>query len=122
MKANTSAPYTTRLQKGSALLKDMRLFARSWQDGDDAGQKRMISRTGYNPHIGDGVLLNMAPLWELVPAWQAEPKKAWESLERGDYDWAQQAMDHWPDRVREQCRTNKSFAIAQGFFSQEAGG
>lgn len=35
-------------------------------------------------------------------------EKAWEALERGDYDWAFQAMDHWPDRVREKCNTNKS--------------
>lgn len=68
----------------------------------------------YKPHIDDGVLLNMAPLWELIPSWQAEPKKAWKALERGDYDWAHQAMDHWPDRVREKCLTNKSFAIAHG--------
>lgn len=51
---------------------------------------------------------------ELIPSWQAEPKKAWEALERGDYDWAYQAMDHWPDRVKEKCKTNKSFAIAHG--------
>jgi hypothetical protein len=23
-------------------------------------------------------------------------------------------MDHWPDRVKEKCKTNKSFAIAHG--------
>ena len=56
----------------------------------------------------------MAPLWELVPSWQAEPKKAWQALEHGDYDWAQHAMDDLPDRVREQCKTNKSYAIAHG--------
>lgn len=69
---------------------------------------------GYQPHIDDGVLLNMAPLWELIPSWQAEPKKAWQALERGDYDWSHTAMDYWPDRVREKCRTNKSYAIAHG--------
>jgi hypothetical protein len=74
----------------------------------------IIEERGYVPHIDDGVLLNMAPLWELIPSWQAEPKKAWEALERGDYDWAYQAMDHWPERVKEKCKTNKSFAIAHG--------
>lgn len=69
---------------------------------------------GYQPHIDDGVLLNMAPLWELVPSWQAEPKKAWQALELGDYDWSHTAMDYWPDRVREKCQTNKSYAIAHG--------
>jgi hypothetical protein len=39
---------------------------------------------------------------------------AGEALERGDYDWEYQAMDRWPDRVKEKCKTNKSFAIAHG--------
>jgi len=67
---------------------------------------------GYTPHIDDGVVLNMAPLWDLIPSWQAEPKKAWQELEAGKYDWSYQAMDHWPKRVTEKCKTNKSFAIA----------
>ena len=74
----------------------------------------ILEKRGYTPHIDDGVLLNMAPLWELIPSWQKEPKKAWEALERGDYDWSYQAMDHWPDRVRKKCKTNRSFAIAHG--------
>jgi hypothetical protein len=56
----------------------------------------------------------MAPLWELIPSWRKEPKKAWEELETGKYDWSYQAMDHWPDRVREKCKNNKSYAIAHG--------
>jgi len=72
-----------------------------------------IIQRGYTPHIDDGVLLNAAPLWELLPSW-TDTKKAWEELEDGKYDWAHQAMDHWPDRVKEQCKTNKSFAIAHG--------
>jgi len=76
--------------------------------------KYISEERGYRPHIDDGVLLNMAPLWELTPSWKTEPKKAWLALERGDYDWAFQAMDHWPERVKEKCKTNKSFAIAHG--------
>ncbi|MFO7907045.1 MAG: BrxA family protein [Planctomycetota bacterium] len=86
-------------------LADIREFA--------ARMDHIIQR-GYTPHIDDGVLLNMAPLWELVPSWQAEPKKAWKALEKGDYDWAHHAMDYWPDRVKEKCKENKSFAIAHG--------
>ena len=74
----------------------------------------IIEERGYVPHIDAGVLLNMATLWELIPSWQSEPKKAWEALERGDYDWSYQAMDHWPERVNEKCKTNKSYAIAHG--------
>jgi len=76
--------------------------------------KSISEERGYRPHIDDGVLLNMAPLWELIPSWQTELKKAWLALERGDYDWAYQAMDHWPERVKEKCKTNKSYAIAHG--------
>ncbi|MHB8621127.1 MAG: hypothetical protein ACYDAG_16435 [Chloroflexota bacterium] len=54
-------------------------------------------------------------LWELMPSWQAEPKKAWQALECGDYDWSQTAMSYyWPDRVHARCRGNRSFAIAHG--------
>jgi len=87
------------------VLADVREFA--------ARINKVIQR-GYTPHLDDGVLLNMAPLWELLPSWQAEPKKAWKALERGDYDWAQHAMDYWPDRVKEKCKENKSFRIAHG--------
>jgi len=69
---------------------------------------------GWRPEIDDGVLLNLAPLHTLMPSWAAEPRKAWEALVRGDYDWAHTARRYWPDRVEEACRHNKSFAIAHG--------
>ena len=98
-----------RLEKEIAdmeeVLDDIREFARRI----DA-----VLQRGYTPHIDDGVLINMAPLWELIPSWKKEPKECWEKLESGDYDWSHQAMDHWPERVREKCRTNKSYAIAHG--------
>jgi hypothetical protein len=97
------------LEKQMAPLEDMLDDLRIFTERIDA-----ILQRGYAPHIDDGVLINMAPLWELLPSWQAEPKKCWEALERGDYDWAYQAMDHWPERVLEKCKTNKSYAIAHG--------
>ena len=106
-----------RLEKEIAdmeeVLDDIREFARRI----DA-----ILQRGYTPHIDDGVLINMAPLWELIPSWKAEPKKCWQALERGDYDWSHQAMDHWPERVLEKCRTNKSFAIAHNLVKDESEG
>jgi len=66
----------------------------------------------YDPDIDDGVILNMAPLHELIP-W-SEPKKYWEELEKGKYDWAHIAMKYWPERVRGKCRKDKSLAIAHG--------
>jgi hypothetical protein len=76
-----------------------------------------IANEGYQPEpnwIDDGVILRLAPLWELLPIWKAEPKKHWEKLMAGDFDWSHIAMKYWHDRVRAKCRTNKSFAIAHG--------
>ena len=74
-----------------------------------------LAREGYEPApdwIDDGVILRLAPLWELIPIWKAEPRKYWERLARGDYDWSHIAMHYWPDRVKAACKVNKSFAIA----------
>jgi hypothetical protein len=38
------------------------------------------------PDLNDGVVLNVAPLWEMVP-W-AEPKKYWQELLEGKYEWS----------------------------------
>ncbi len=76
-----------------------------------------IIRNGYEPEpnwIDHGVILRLAPLWELLPLWKSEPKKYWERPARGDFDWSHIAMKYWPDRVREKCKTNKSFVIAHG--------
>lgn len=72
-----------------------------------------IIQRGYTPCIDDGVLLNAAPLHPLLPSWP-EAKKAWQELEAEKYEWAHQAMLHWPSRVKAACKTNKSFAIAHG--------
>ena len=82
-----------------------------------AATMERIVRAGYEPvpdWIDDGVILRLAPLWELVPLWKSEPKKAWERLQQGDFDWSHIAMRYWPVRVREACKANKSFAIAHG--------
>jgi hypothetical protein len=39
-------------------------------------------------------------------------RDTWTNLEKGDYDWAHLAMEYWPDRVREKCKSNRSLAIA----------
>jgi len=97
-----------RLEKEASQLADV------FDDVQEFSKRlNAIIQRGYTPHIDDGVLINAAPLWELLPSWP-DTKKAWQELEDGKYDWAHQAMDHWPDRVKEQCKTNKSFAIAQG--------
>lgn len=68
----------------------------------------------YRPNHDDGVQITAAPLWQLFryKPWQKVLKDTWTKLEKGDYDWAHLAMAYWPDRVREECKTDKSLAIA----------
>lgn len=71
----------------------------------------------WRPNLDDGVILNFAPLWRLVPqsrSWQGECKKAWDKLVAGDYDWAHIAMHLWPERVVPKCMDDRSLAIAHG--------
>lgn len=69
----------------------------------------------WDPDLDDGVILNFAPLWRLVPqnrAWQKELRAAWASLVAGDYDWAYLSMRLWPERVVPKCAKDRSLAIA----------
>lgn len=68
----------------------------------------------YRPNHDDGVQISAAPLWPLFrhKPWQKVLKDTWAKLEKGDYDWAHLAMNYWPERVREKCKTDKSLAIA----------
>lgn len=71
----------------------------------------------WNPNLDDGVIVNFAPLWRLVPqhrAWQRECKSCWDKLLAGDYDWAHLTMHLWPERVVPKCAEDRSLAIAHG--------
>jgi len=71
----------------------------------------------WNPNLDDGVIINFAPLWRLVPqhkAWQREVRACWDRLVAGEYDWSHHAMHLWPERVVPKCRTGRSLAIAHG--------
>jgi hypothetical protein len=97
-----------QIDQARQLLEELTAFA--------ATMERIV-REGYEPGpdwIDDGVILRLAPLWEMMPLWKSEPKKYWERLQQGDFDWSHIAMRYWPERVREECETNKSFAIAHG--------
>lgn len=83
----------------------------------------------WRPHLDDGVILNFAPLWRLVPHernWQMECRKAWDKLCAAEYDWAHVAMHLWPERVLLKCIEDRSVAIAHGienvFWRQDASG
>jgi hypothetical protein len=47
---------------------------------------RRVANLHLEPDLNDGVVLNIAPLWELVP-WK-EAKNYWEELLEGKYEWS----------------------------------
>ena len=69
----------------------------------------------WHPNLDDGVVINFAPLWRLLPrnrVWQKECRKIWDALVKGAYDWAHLAMHLWPERVLPKCVDDRSLAIA----------
>jgi hypothetical protein len=83
------------------------------------GLKAEVARVAplWRPDLDDGVLLNFAPLWRLVPqlsSWQTECRNAWDKLIAEHYDWAHLAMHLWPERVLPKCQNDRSLAIAHG--------
>jgi hypothetical protein len=84
-----------------------------------SGLKAEVTRVVplWRPDLDDGVLLNFAPLWRLVPqhsSWQTECRSAWAKLVAEHYDWAHLAMHLWPKRVVPKCKDDRSLAIAHG--------
>ena len=75
-----------------------------------------IIKLPWKPDLNDGVLITASPLWKLfrLPKWRRDLEACWKELEFGDYDWAQLAYTIWPDRVKEECKTDRSLAIAHG--------
>jgi hypothetical protein len=47
---------------------------------------KRVADLHLEPDLNDGVVLNIAPLWELVP-W-TEAKKYWKELTEGEYEWS----------------------------------
>lgn len=90
---------------------------------DFANKLRRAANLHLDFDLNDGVILNIAPFWELVP-WN-EPKKYWEELQEGKYDWSHIAYQLWPGRVKELCKKDRSMAIAHGLediYDLETGG
>lgn len=53
---------------------------------DFADKLRRAANLNLEPDLNDGVVLNIAPLWELTP-WK-EAKEFWEELIEGKYEWS----------------------------------
>ena len=71
----------------------------------------------WSPNLDDGVAINFALLWRLVPhngPWQEELKRTWDRLLAGDCDWAGLALSLWPERVIPKCAKDRSLAMAHG--------
>lgn len=95
-----------------AFLRDVKLVAPLW-----------------NPILDDGVIINFALLWRLVPhskSWQRALKSKWDAIVEGEYDWCHLAMRLWPERVVPKCAKDRSIAIAHGledvFWIQDSDG
>jgi hypothetical protein len=104
---NPTASQRKELAEQESLVEELRAF------------REEIARVAplWNPDLNDGVLINFAPLWRLVPqhrAWQKECKDCWDKLAAGDYDWSHLAMHLWPERVVPKCAKDRSLAIAHG--------
>ena len=95
-------------------LQELRDFQAELQELAD--ELLRVAQLPWKPDLNDGVLITASPLWKVfrLPKWQKDLKACWEELAAGDYDWAHLALTIWPDRVRKNCKTNRSFAIAHG--------
>jgi hypothetical protein len=83
---------------GGKQAKDMDKDLESQEDllvelEDFRDKLRRAADLGLEPDLNDGVVLNIAPLWELVP-W-GEAKKYWEELLEGKYEWSSIGKQLW---------------------------
>src|SRR6185369_12125624 len=66
-----------QIERQEELLSELRDFS---------DKLRRAADLHLDPDLNDGVVLNIAPLWELVP-WK-EAKKYWDELQAGNYEWS----------------------------------
>ena len=66
-----------RIVKHEDFIEEIEVFKKDVQE---------VINTGFTPDIDDGVILNMAPLYKLIP-WK-EPEKYFNELKEGKYEWS----------------------------------
>jgi hypothetical protein len=81
VKAGDSGKEAKRLAKDLERQED---FLAELQDFED--KLRRVANLHLEPDLSDGVVLNIAPFYELVP-WK-EAKNYWEELLKGEYEWS----------------------------------
>jgi hypothetical protein len=96
IRLETSRVESLRSQKAEAgdSGKDAKRLARDVEKQEDflselrdfEDKLRRAANLNLEPDLNDGVVLNIAPLWELVP-WK-EAKKYWNELMEGQYEWS----------------------------------
>jgi hypothetical protein len=77
------------IERQEALLGELKDFAEKLERAAKLNfgkEEKLNSDVKYDPDLNDGVVLNIAPLWELVP-WK-EAKNYWEELLEGKYEWS----------------------------------
>lgn len=79
--AGESGKEAKRLAKDVERQEDFLSELRDFED-----KLRRAANLHLEPDLNDGVVLNIAPLWELVP-WK-EAKKYWDELMEGQYEWS----------------------------------
>lgn len=79
--AGESGKEAKRLAKDVERQEDVLSELRDFED-----KLRRAANLHLEPDLNDGVVLNIAPLWELVP-WK-EAKSYWDELLKGEYGWS----------------------------------
>ena len=80
-KAGTSGRGAKKLEKDIDRQEDFISELRDFEE-----KLRRVANLHLDPDLNDGVVLNIAPLRELVP-WK-EAKKYWDELLAGKYEWS----------------------------------
>lgn len=87
--AKGAKKFDKEIERQEALLVELKDFAEKLERAAKlsfGNPEKLDSAVVYDPDLNDGVVLTIAPLWELVP-WKLA-KDYWEELLEGKYEWS----------------------------------